>query len=213
MSFIERRPLTRSDSGRRSAMPYAVDAWTFLQAGADERKAAERFISASFKRAYGARLRRFFPVIMVLRHGGELAAACGLRYARGGGLFLEKYLDQPIELALSAAVGECVDRCSIVEVGNLAVKRAGDARDLIQCLTCHLLDDNMAWAVFTAVPALRNSFRRLGIPLIPLGLAAREKLAPAERAHWGTYYETTPVVAAVPVTAASRALRHPTCTR
>ena len=214
MSFTERAgPLAMSESDRPPALRYTADGWTFRKAEEDELLAAECFISASFRRPYGAHLGSFYPDIMVLRHGGELVAACGLRHAQAGRIFLERYLDGPIEAVLSGAIGECVERPSIVEVGNLAVIAAGNARDLIGRLTCHLQQGGTAWAVFSAVPALRNSFRRLGIPLVQLAPAARERLAPAERAEWGTYYDNAPVVTAVRVSAAQAALTRLSCTR
>jgi len=213
MSFMERaRPFATSASDRTPVMPYAANGWTFRKTEEDERLAAECFISASFRRTYGAHLSGFFPDIMLLRHDGELVAACGLRAAQAGPIFLERYLDEPIEAVLCGAIGERVERPSIVEVGNLAVKAAGNARDLIGRLTCHLQQNGTVWAVFSAVPALRNSFRRLGIPLIQLASAARERLAPAERAEWGTYYDNAPVVTAVRVSAAQAALTL-SCTR
>jgi hypothetical protein len=127
--------------------------WIFAPVDRLERGAAERFISATFLRTYGATLRRFFPLIMALRLDGGLVAACGLRYASSGPLFLESYLDQPIEALLSSSKGARVDRSAIVEVGNLAVARGGYARQLIISLTLHLKQEQADWAVFSAVPA------------------------------------------------------------
>lgn len=187
--------------------------WQFQCVAAAERRAVEGFIAASFLRAYGAHLTRFFPLLLALRHGETLVAACGLRRAAHEPLFLETYLDRPVDDAIGAATAERVARTAIVEVGNLAVTRAGLARSLIVELTHYLKKMGLAWCVFSAVPSLRNNFIRLGIPMIPLAPADAGRLPVDERARWGTYYESAPAVIAVRVAAAHAALARATCTR
>ena len=70
-----------------------------------------------------------------------------------------------------------------------------------------------AWVVFTAVPALRNSFRRIGIPLVTLATADGNRLPAAARAEWGDYYEQAPAVTAVRVRSAFDAVCEAACTR
>jgi hypothetical protein len=67
--------------------------------------------------------------------------------------------------------------------------------------------------VFTAVPALRNSFLSLGIPLVTLAAADGARLDAAARAEWGSYYEQSPQVIAVNVGAAFETLCEAACTR
>jgi hypothetical protein len=62
------------------------------------------------------------------------------------------------------------------------------------------------WAVFTAVPALGNSFARLGIELVTLAPADIARLTPAEQALWGRYYDTGPMVVAANVQQSFEAL-------
>ena len=187
--------------------------WRFEPVRAHERPRAEAFIKTGFHRAYGARLSRFMPALMALRRDGEMVAACGLRPSAGEALFLETYLDAPVETALARRTGAEWARADIVEVGNLVVARAGFARDLITHLTTHLHSNGPAWTVFTAVPALRNNFLRLGIPLVTLAPADGARLPPAARTEWGSYYDQSPVVTAVNVRAAFHALREGPCTR
>jgi len=187
--------------------------WSFSRAGARERPPVEEFIRRGFERAYGTRLTRLMPTLMALRRDAEIVAACGLRAAAVEPLFLETYLDQPVEAALSRVAGMQLDRQDIIEVGNLVIGRAGYARRLIVHLTTHLHAAGPAWVVFTAVPALRNNFRRLGIPLVTLGTADGSRLPAADRAEWGDYYEQAPVVTAVSVEAAFTAVCEAACTR
>ena len=187
--------------------------WSFARVGARERPAVEAFIRRGFERAYGARLARLMPALMALRRDAGILAACGLRAAAGEKLFLETYLDQPVEAALSLATGLALGRADIVEVGNLVIARAGVARRLIFHLTTHLHTAGPAWVVFTAVPALRNNFTRLGIPLVTLAAADGGRLPAAARAEWGDYYEQAPLVTAVRVASAFDAVCEAACTR
>jgi hypothetical protein len=189
------------------------DQWAFARVTSRERSEAEQFIRGSFVRAYGAHLTRFFPLLMSLRYQGRLLAACGLRYARIEPLFLETYLDSAIEVVVSAVVGESIPRAAVIEVGNLAVARAGIARQLIIRLTSHLHQVGVSWVVFSAVPSLRNNFMRLGIPLAQLASADRNRLPPGAQKEWGTYYDAAPQVTAIRVAAAHDALLRTACIR
>lgn len=171
------------------------------------RSETEAFIAAVFARGHGARIRKFMPLLLGLRErGGRLTAACGLRAAAGGPLFLEHYLPQPAERAVAAASGVRVARGRVVEVGNLAVAPPASARELIAALTEYLVPTPFEWAVFTGGPTLRNAFLRLGVPLAQLAAARIEQLPEAARADWGTYYESGPTVCAVEVEASRAAL-------
>jgi len=177
-----------------------------VQAGR-ARAEAERFIRDVFFDAHGARLGTLMPEILAERDGdGRLLAACGLRGAAENALFLERYLDRPIEDGIGATGARGVDRARIVEVGNLAVRAPYTARHLIATLTEYLLAGEAEWSVFTAVPALRNAFARLGVPFHRLGVARIEALPERDRAAWGRYYDKVPEVLAVRVREAAYAL-------
>ena len=160
------------------------------------RAAFEDFIAARFCRAYGARVTHFLPHLLGVSDGfAHWQAAAGYAAAGAQALFLEQYLDRPIEHVLSAALGRPIARPSIVEVGNLAAVSAGMARVLIPQLARHLHRLGYVWVVFTATRALRNSFFRLGLRPLPLTRADPARLADGG-ASWGTYYDQDPVVMA-----------------
>jgi hypothetical protein len=163
------------------------------------RHAVESFIHQHYARAYDADVRHFLPRLLVLHDDTELQAVLGFKRARGNRLFLEQYLDSPIEVALSLRLGRYIPRYGLVEVGNLVTAHAGGARWLIAALTAYLKGAGYDWAVFTAVTALRNAFTRLGVELVSLAPADATRLAPEERAHWGSYYATEPMVVAASV--------------
>ncbi|MGZ8230997.1 MAG: thermostable hemolysin [Burkholderiales bacterium] len=181
-------------------------AWRFGVAEEDERPRIRGFIASAFEQAYGARLRTFMPELAALYRAQALVGACGLRRARDERLFLETYLEAPVEQVLLQVTEWRSDRSDLVEVGNLAIGRPGAARALIAHLTTHLLQSGTRYVVFTAVPTLRNSFVRLGIALHALGEASAKRLAPEARAEWGTYYEQRPAVMCVAVADAARSL-------
>ena len=183
-----------------------LESWSFRRVASRERRGIEDFIRERFLRAYSARLSRVMPALMALRRNEAVAAACGLRFAADERLFLEVYLGQPVESAVAAAARRPVARSGIVEVGNLVIARPGYARQLISHLTDWLHAGGPAWVVFSAVPALRNNFQRLGIPLLDLAAADGARLNPEARAEWGNYYEHAPRVIAVKVDSAFAAI-------
>lgn len=198
-------------SGPRAAAPSTRPAVTPLRVEIVEhgatRPGIEQFIRADFRRVYGADVHHFLPRLMGLRdEHGTLLAALGCRFARRERLFLEQYIDVPIQTLLATRSGAPVRRPGIVEVGNLAVSSPGGARWLIVALTAYLAGAGYEWAVFTAVPALANSFVRLGVALTPLATADIERLPPAERSSWGSYYDTCPTVMAASVAQSYAAL-------
>jgi hypothetical protein len=168
-----------------------------LRPGTAKRLAVEQFVSSCFKQQYGAEVRHFMPLLMSLSgQHGELKAVLGFRYADLNPLFLENYLDRPVEQVLATKLKRPVNRSHLVEVGNLAVNVAGGGRWLITALTAYLSTTGCEWALFTIGPVLSNAFTRLGLQLIDLAPAQRESLPLGEQAHWGSYYEQKPRVMA-----------------
>ena len=188
-------------------VPLAVD---ILPETAKDRAAVETFIRDHYARAYGAEVRHFLPHLMTLRRSdNRLIAALGYRDAStSDSLYLEHYLDLPVEVQLSLRSGQYCTRKSMVEVGNLVTAEAGGARWLATALTAYLKNAGYDWAVFTAVRQLRNAFARLGIELIPLAAADATRLPEMERMAWGRYYETQPIVVAASVHQSHDALLH-----
>ncbi len=170
----------------------------FSLPGAGDRAEIERFISGIFHQAYGAKIRRFKPCLMSLRdQDNKLVAACGFISAAHEPLFLEKYLDQPVDAALSERVGFPVKRSDIVGVGNFSVAEPGMARYLITAIVDQLHATSKQWAVFTAVPVVRNAFIKMRMSPVILGDADINRLSPEEQAEWGSYYAQKPQVMAV----------------
>lgn len=161
------------------------------------RKQVEDFIRDRFALHYQAKIQHFMPYLFSLETENEqVQGAFGLRSAEHDSLFLERYLDSPIEEVIrQQETSTPVKRSEIVEVGNLAATGAASARFLIVSLTDLLVTLGFRWVVFTGTPALLNSFHRLNIDLLPLAKADPKRMG-QELANWGSYYDCQPQVTA-----------------
>lgn len=161
-----------------------------------QRARLQAFIGACFAARHGARIRHFMPHLLALATAdGQPCAAIGVRDAASAPLFLERYLDRPVEDEIARLHGTPVARERIAEVGNLATLGAGYARLLIVALTDLLVAEGFEWVVFTATTEVSNSFRRLALAPLVLGTADAARMGD-EREDWGRYYDCNPRVMA-----------------
>lgn len=159
-----------------------------------QRPVFEAFIQQRFRKAHGADIRHFMPELFGMHNAaGELCAVAGVRLASAEPLFLERYLDEPIDPLISAAADQPVDRASIIEVGNLAASDTGSARLSIIAITYLLAMGGLEWVAFTGNIGLVNSFHRLGLKPVTLCAADPARLGD-DRHSWGSYYESKPWV-------------------
>jgi hypothetical protein len=180
---------------------------TAVRAGDPDRAELEHYVHARFASKHGAQVRTFMPTLVAFRNRhGELSGVTGIRGAHESPLYLEHYLDQPIEARLLAAVRaqspewsvdrggiRAIRRDEIVEVGNLAGASCRAAVRMVAQLPLFLMQRRYAWIVFTATSAVRQILQGFGAPLIELGRADPASVAGAGDA-WGRYYETDPRV-------------------
>jgi hypothetical protein len=173
--------------------------------GSQTQAAITAFIQRRFMQSYGAQPRLRIPGLMALTGShGALLAAVGVRPANDSRLFLEDYLDSPIETLIPGDAP--VDRRDLVEIAHLAGVEAGVSRYLFAALTLWLHDNGYRWIVFTGTELLRNSFRRMGIRSHALAPADPRRL-PDGGAGWGRYYDHDPIVMAADVEAGYQALK------
>lgn len=179
------------------------------QPGSPRRDAFEAFIRERFAAQHGARVRHFMPCLLGLEDAeGQLLGALGLRSGAIRPLFLERYLQQPVEAVIAAQHAHNPPRREqIVEVGNLAAGSPGAARLLIVALTDLLVAMGFRWVCFTGTPGLLNSFQRLGLTPLPLGPADPACMG-EELADWGRYYDSQPQVMAGDIQAGHQRLLH-----
>lgn len=168
------------------------------------RGAVEDFIAASYAQAYAARVSQFLPMLLALAGPqGEIEGAVGVRFAGHGPLFVERYLDAPVESVLAQHYALPVARSRTVEIGHLCGLGGGTGPRLFPLLARWLQDAGAQWAVFAATSGLRRQFARLGLAPRALAPALAARLG-AGAAAWGRYYETDPWVLGGPVALASR---------
>jgi hypothetical protein len=165
---------------------------------APDRKEVEQFVHQVFAKTYGADVQQFMPELVTLRdENGELVAAFGMRKAEHSPLFLERYLDSPVEQVFSARFNRVITRKQITEIGNLAVANPRNAGVLIANVIQHSLDIGVEWAVATAHHSLQNGLIKGGRDVYALQPADKSRLSHNEMATWGSYYDNGPQVVAI----------------
>jgi hypothetical protein len=162
-----------------------------------QRAAIERHIAAVYRARFGARVAGFAPVLVGLPIDGRIVAAAGYRRAFES-LYLERYLDGPVEAAIRSRTGAAIDRAHIVEIGHFASTRHGAGRRLMTLLARHLLSVGARWAATTATQELRLLYDRLGLQAWWLA-DARPGAVGEQASDWGRYYEHAPAVLAGPI--------------
>ena len=187
------RPLAASKRYRAENIKVATS-----DCNAADRREIEQFIHDVFAKTYGANIQHFMPNLVSLRdEEGELVAAFGLRKADEYPLFLEQYLDAPIETIFSGRFNRNITRSQITEIGNLAVSNPRNAGVLIAHVIQYSLDLGLEWGVATAHHSLQNGLVKGGRDVYALQAADPARLDPAEFASWGNYYNNTPQVVAI----------------
>ena len=176
---------------------------TLHMAGDPRRAKVEAFVGGIYARRYGAKVRHFAPLLVGLRQNGELLAAAGYRSAADEVLFLERYLDAPVESLIGHHSRVAVRRNGIVEVGHLTAARGGEGRRLLQLLALHLSGQGFEWVVGTVTRELRAMLVRIGAAPLDLG-HARAAMLGDEAIDWGSYYAHEPRVLAVHLEGALR---------
>lgn len=157
------------------------------------RPALQHFIRSIFWRAHRADVSSFYPNLVGFSISDRLRAVVGYRDGCSKSLFSEQYLDVPAHALAATRLGLTVEREQMVEVGNLAILNAGQARWVIAASTSFLAGAGYRWVLFTATRPLANAFHRLGLKPMRLGTADPGRL-PDLGKSWGSYYKTGPAV-------------------
>lgn len=156
----------------------------------------EAFVHQAFAQSHEADVTCYMPTLLGFRdRQARLRGVLGLRNAGEERLYLEHYLEDPVESALHRLTGQATGRHEIVEVGNLAGANCRMAARMIAQLPQYLLSQRFNWIVFTATDTLRRILDHLGAPVMELGVARANRVANLPD-HWGSYYERDPRVMA-----------------
>ncbi|MEJ2743635.1 MAG: thermostable hemolysin [Gammaproteobacteria bacterium] len=158
--------------------------------------AIHRFIAVCFFQEHQAKIDHFLPELITLTsHNNTPYAALGYQSAAEHALFLEQYLDTPIDVAISTAHGAAVQRSTVFEVGNLAASHPGSTLRLILSLSTFFYEHGFRWLAVTMTQQVHHQFQRLGLE------SSLYRIAPATRSRllntstdWGTYFNNKPYV-------------------
>lgn len=184
--------------------------FTVHSATSGQRKQLESYVAEQYNRSYGARITNFMPFLLSMSRAGQLEAVVGVRSAYDDALFLEHYLDKPVEQEISALAKQRVARQSVVEIGNLAATAKGGSQLLFVLMTAVLEAAGYQWFVFTATHQVEKLIKRLHFCPYPLTYADARRLdkpycdrpccavtgATSQRESWGSYYNSRPKVMA-----------------
>ncbi len=175
--------------------------------GENGRADLEEAVKLRYARAYGARIEHFHDRLIGFRdEDGAVTGVIGCTPARSAcHLFIENYVDAPIESVISRALGWQVARESVAEVGNLISEHGGLGRYLLAAMIRWLDGQEISWAVFAATRRVRLLVRRMGLECNDLGEADGSRLG-ASKALWGSYYDDSPRLVAVHVPRALEAV-------
>ena len=172
-----------------------------------ERRRVERFLEREFRQAYDATITEHYPILMSVQdEEGTILGALGFRYADESDLFLEQYLDNPIESVLAKVSNKPQARAGVVEVGSLASHGNGASVFLFTALTAYLSQQGKQYIAVTATDFLHRYFTRLGVEQLLLGHADETRL-PDDGACWGSYYQTQPRILAGQIAPAYKKLQ------
>ncbi len=161
---------------------------------APERLRVEGFIKDIYRRSYGADISVTYPMLMSVRDAdGHILAAAGFRVAEQEPLFLEQYIQSPIEQVLAGIYNRNVARSDIAEIGNLASAGKGASIFLFAAIASYLLHLNISYATVTGTDQLHRRLEMTGLHPHVICNADRARLN-SEQKSWGTYYDTQPRV-------------------
>lgn len=188
------RPRTDRDKAYFKRLLKLTPEFQLSNRSCDRRQVAQSYIRDRFKECYGANLREFLSYLVSMRCLGSLSGVAGLSLAAQQTLFLEQYLDSPIEKELERVLQVNVSRNSIVEVGNLVATTRGASLALFIVVATALSRAGFKYIVFTATSPLRITFEKLGFKTGFLKDANIDSVDSDSDNDWGSYYDSNPQV-------------------
>jgi len=152
----------------------------------------EQAIHHAYGQHFGAQVAGFMPYLAsYLSDEGQ--GVLGFRPADEGRLYLESYLELPIESLLGQIMHRPVDRSTVVEVGQFAVDDRRVVGMLFRELVPFLRGQGYKWICFTATHKIRRLLEKSGLRGLVIA-TAREDAVRGEADQWGSYYDNDPLV-------------------
>ncbi len=158
------------------------------------RRAVEQQIQNAYAKSFDAHVSHFMPTLISAGIANTPPHLnFGLRCAADQTLFLENYLQAPVEQVLSSTVRSQISRKCIAEIGNLTFDHTENLQQDLMSIASYCQQQGYRYVVCTATRALRLLFLRAGMKPVLLGQATQGD-APKDGSHWGGYYETAPQI-------------------
>lgn len=157
------------------------------------RQSLENYISSKYQQVHNAQIREYLPILAGIRGMEGFLGAFGLRPGQYRPMFLEQYLDSPVEQQIAVFSKKPVDRCTLMEIGNLAITRKGYGPIVMVIMAKALAEAGYEWMVFTVTEQVERLMKRLGFEPHDLASADPDCLA-GDKSLWGSYYENNPRV-------------------
>jgi hypothetical protein len=165
----------------------------------------ENYTARCFERAYRAEVTDFAPLLLELCCTGSISGVAGVRPAGHEPLFLEHYLDEPVERVATAVAGQSIGRHEIVELCNLAALRPGACQLINIMLATVLYGAGFRYAGLVSTAQLERIVRKQHFVVESITAADPARLG-AVSARWGSYYDSEPNVILVDLSATMAAL-------
>ncbi len=157
------------------------------------RMVLEARIRSGFGTHFRACVAEYMPRFAYYQHLHGGTGVIGMRDASEESLYLESYLDSPVDEVIQRAADCAVSRAQIVEVGQFVVDDRGIVQDFFEDLVPFLASQGFEWVCFTGTDRIRAVLNRVGFSGLPVA-AANQELVRNKPDRWGTYYEHDPVV-------------------
>lgn len=156
------------------------------------RQPLEERIRAGYGKNFGASIARFMPFLLHYESSAG-TGALGFRPAALEPLYLETYLESPVEVFLRNITRTQVARKDIVEVGQFVVDDRASAGAMFTDLAPFLACLGFEWIAFTATRQVRRMLAQTGLRGLTIASARQESVRNMAD-DWGNYYSHDPQV-------------------
>jgi hypothetical protein len=177
----------------------------FHDVGSLQRHEAEDYVARCFAKAYQARITRFMPYLLTMSCVGNISGVAGIRPATSSPLFVEQYLDAPVEDELAVIYNRFIPRDEIFELGNLSAMRPGVCQLIYMIGASVAYRAGFRYGVFACTQQVARALQKLRFSVKSIASADPDRLT-GGAVQWGSYYETLPTVTVIDIAESMRAL-------
>jgi hypothetical protein len=167
--------------------------FSIVEPDSTERASLEARIRSGFGMHFDACIEGFMPRFAHYRHASGATGVIGIRCAADEPLFLESYLNTPVESAIADTTGAPIGRDRIVEVGQFVVDDRDIVTSFFRDLVPFLIENGYDWVCFTGTDRIRALLARVGFHGLPVARADAARVRNTGD-RWGRYYDFDPVV-------------------